>query len=83
LVGVFQDEGSFQLKQSAREFLRSLGSEEISKLGWRDTWAFVAKKAGLCNQNTFFVIVSKVPSKLEINVHGMGSSLCVPVSIHV
>ena len=45
-VDVLQDEGSFQLKQTAREYLQRLGSEEIGKLGWRDTWAFVTKKGG-------------------------------------
>ncbi|PVD23743.1 hypothetical protein C0Q70_17016 [Pomacea canaliculata] len=46
LVFTIKDEGSFQLKQGAREFLKNLGSEFIAKLGWRDMWAFVTKKGG-------------------------------------
>ncbi|KAK7487497.1 hypothetical protein BaRGS_00021199, partial [Batillaria attramentaria] len=46
IVLTVKDEGSFQLKQGAREYLQRLGSEHISKLGWRDTWAFVTKKGG-------------------------------------
>lgn len=46
LILTIKDEGSFQLKQAARDFLKTLGSESISKLGWRDTWAFVTKKGG-------------------------------------
>ncbi|XP_076440231.1 protein O-linked-mannose beta-1,2-N-acetylglucosaminyltransferase 1-like isoform X2 [Babylonia areolata] len=46
IVMTIKDEGSFQLKQQAREFLKNLGSESISKLGWRDAWAFVTKKGG-------------------------------------
>lgn len=46
IILTVKDEGSFQLKQGARQFLTKLGSEHIGKLGWRDTWAFVAKKGG-------------------------------------
>ncbi|KAK7101018.1 protein O-linked-mannose beta-1,2-N-acetylglucosaminyltransferase 1-like [Littorina saxatilis] len=46
IVLTVKDEASFQLKQAARGFLKKLGSEEIDKLGWRDTWALVTKKGG-------------------------------------
>ncbi|KAL8570719.1 hypothetical protein ACOMHN_039154 [Nucella lapillus] len=46
IVLTVKDEGSFQLKAGARQFLKSLGSDSIGQLGWRDTWAFVTKKGG-------------------------------------
>lgn len=44
---VFQDEGSFHLKDTAKALLRSLGSQAGPALGWRDTWAFVGQKGGM------------------------------------
>ncbi|XP_012936070.1 protein O-linked-mannose beta-1,2-N-acetylglucosaminyltransferase 1 [Aplysia californica] len=46
LVFAIKDEGTFQLKGPAREFLKSLGSVEVTGLGYRDMWAFVAVKGG-------------------------------------
>lgn len=42
----FQDEGSFQLKSDARQYLKDMGSENIENLAFRDTWAFITKKGG-------------------------------------
>ncbi|XP_052830859.1 protein O-linked-mannose beta-1,2-N-acetylglucosaminyltransferase 1 [Octopus bimaculoides] len=38
------DEGSFQLKQTARNALKQLGSEKADFLNWRDMWAFITIK---------------------------------------
>ncbi|GFO13328.1 protein o-linked-mannose beta-1,2-n-acetylglucosaminyltransferase 1 [Plakobranchus ocellatus] len=46
LVFAIKDEGSFQLKKAARDFLTSLGSEVISNIWYRDMWAFVTIKGG-------------------------------------
>ncbi|RUS90151.1 hypothetical protein EGW08_002118, partial [Elysia chlorotica] len=46
LVFAVKDEGSFQLKKPARDFLTSLGSEEIANIWYRDMWAFVTIKGG-------------------------------------
>ncbi|GFS24644.1 protein O-linked-mannose beta-1,2-N-acetylglucosaminyltransferase 1 [Elysia marginata] len=46
LVFAVKDEGSFQLKKPARDFLTSLGSEEIASIWYRDMWAFVTVKGG-------------------------------------
>ena len=42
----FQDEGSFQLRNEARQQLAQLGSDWAMELGWRDMWAFIAKNGG-------------------------------------
>lgn len=42
----FQDEGSFQLRSDARQYLKDMGSENIENLAFRDTWAFITKKGG-------------------------------------
>ncbi|XP_038056368.1 protein O-linked-mannose beta-1,2-N-acetylglucosaminyltransferase 1-like [Patiria miniata] len=44
LIFTIKDEGTFQLKESARAFLKTLGSRDAEKMGWRDTWAFVTQK---------------------------------------
>ena len=41
-----QDEGTFQLKASARAMLSRLGSRHASELSWRGMWAMVAVKGG-------------------------------------
>jgi beta-1,2-N-acetylglucosaminyltransferase len=40
----FQDEGSFHLKQPARNLLQRYGSTQAQVLGWRDMWAIVLQK---------------------------------------
>lgn len=42
----FQDEGSFHLKDTAKNVLKSLGSQVAPFLSWRDMWTFVGKKGG-------------------------------------
>ena len=39
-----QDEGTFQMKQPARDLLKRLGSKRAQVIGWRDTWAMVTQK---------------------------------------
>ena len=39
-----QDEGTFQLKQPARDLLKRLGSKRAQVIGWRDMWAMVTQK---------------------------------------
>uniref|UniRef100_A0A8C0GXJ6 Protein O-linked-mannose beta-1,2-N-acetylglucosaminyltransferase n=1 Tax=Chelonoidis abingdonii TaxID=106734 RepID=A0A8C0GXJ6_CHEAB len=46
LIFSIKDEGSFHLKDSAKSLLKSLGSQVISSLSWRDMWSFVGKKGG-------------------------------------
>jgi beta-1,2-N-acetylglucosaminyltransferase len=40
----FQDEGTFQMKQPARDLLKRLGSKRAQVIGWRDMWAMVTQK---------------------------------------
>lgn len=42
---MFQDEGTFQMKQPARELLQRLGSRRAQLISWRDMWAMVTQKA--------------------------------------
>ncbi|KAI2809946.1 Protein O-linked-mannose beta-1,2-N-acetylglucosaminyltransferase 1 [Blomia tropicalis] len=44
IVFAIKDEGTFQMKQSARQILKRLGSERASQIGWRDMWSMVVKK---------------------------------------
>ncbi|CAH2310683.1 O-linked-mannose beta-1,2-N-acetylglucosaminyltransferase 1 [Pelobates cultripes] len=46
LIFTVKDEGSFHLKDTARNVLKSLGSQIVASLGWRDMWTFVVKKGG-------------------------------------
>ena len=39
-----KDEGTFQMKQMAREVLKKLGSKRYAQIGWRDMWAMAAQK---------------------------------------
>ena len=41
-----QDEGTYQLKKTARNLMSTLGSENFKNLNFRDTWAFVVQKRG-------------------------------------
>jgi hypothetical protein len=40
----FQDEGTFQMKQPARDLLKRLGSKRAQVIGWRDMWAMITQK---------------------------------------
>jgi len=44
IVMAIKDEGTFHLKQAARDMLRRLGSKRSQHIGWRDMWAFVTIK---------------------------------------
>lgn len=43
---VLQDEGTFHLKEAAKNLLKSLGSQASLILSWRDMWTLVVKKGG-------------------------------------
>lgn len=46
IIFAIQDEGTFHLKEKARQALTDMGSEYVRSLNWRDTWAFVTIKGG-------------------------------------
>ncbi|XP_073421099.1 protein O-linked-mannose beta-1,2-N-acetylglucosaminyltransferase 1 isoform X5 [Dendrobates tinctorius] len=46
LIFTVKDEGSFHLKDTAKNLLKSLGSQIAPSLSWRDMWTFVVKKGG-------------------------------------
>ncbi|NWQ83348.1 PMGT1 acetylglucosaminyltransferase, partial [Columbina picui] len=46
LIFTIKDEGSFHLKDTAKNVLKSLGSQVAPFLSWRDMWTFVGKKGG-------------------------------------
>uniref|UniRef100_A0A4W3I0J9 Protein O-linked-mannose beta-1,2-N-acetylglucosaminyltransferase n=1 Tax=Callorhinchus milii TaxID=7868 RepID=A0A4W3I0J9_CALMI len=46
LIFTIKDEGSFHLKDTAKNLLKGLGSQIASSLSWRDMWTFVVKKGG-------------------------------------
>lgn len=46
VVFCIKDEGTFQMKQQARELLKRFGSRKAHLIGWRDMWAMVTQKGG-------------------------------------
>lgn len=46
LVCCVQDEGTFHLKDAAKNLLKGLGSQVAATLSWRDMWTLVVKKGG-------------------------------------
>lgn len=46
LCFAIRDEGTYQLKKTARNLMSALGSENCINLGFRDMWAFVVQKRG-------------------------------------
>ncbi|XP_062411760.1 protein O-linked-mannose beta-1,2-N-acetylglucosaminyltransferase 1 [Sardina pilchardus] len=46
LIFTIKDEGTFHLKESAKNLLKSLGSQVGIGLSWRDMWTLVVKKGG-------------------------------------
>lgn len=62
-----QDEGTFHLKDAAKNLLKGLGSQVAATLSWRDMWTLVVKKGGkdlltVCKAQTqrcfFFLIIA-------------------------
>lgn len=45
-VLLLQDEGTFHLKDAAKNLLKTLGSQVSLNLSWRDMWTLVVKKGG-------------------------------------
>lgn len=48
-----QDEGTFHLKDAAKNLLKSLGSQVSLSLSWRDMWTLVVKKGGTTAEPNF------------------------------
>uniref|UniRef100_A0A673MEU3 Protein O-linked-mannose beta-1,2-N-acetylglucosaminyltransferase n=1 Tax=Sinocyclocheilus rhinocerous TaxID=307959 RepID=A0A673MEU3_9TELE len=46
LIFTIKDEGTFHLKDAAKNLLKGLGSQAAVPLGWRDMWTLVVKKGG-------------------------------------
>ncbi|KAM9796383.1 protein O-linked-mannose beta-1,2-N-acetylglucosaminyltransferase 1 isoform 1-T5 [Syngnathus typhle] len=46
LIFTIKDEGTFHLKDAAKNLLKSLGSQVSLLLSWRDMWTLVVKKGG-------------------------------------
>ncbi|RWS31306.1 hypothetical protein B4U80_07268 [Leptotrombidium deliense] len=46
IIFTVKDEGTFQMKQAARDLLKRLGSKKSAFLGWRDMWAMITQKGG-------------------------------------
>ncbi|XP_035219578.1 protein O-linked-mannose beta-1,2-N-acetylglucosaminyltransferase 1-like [Stegodyphus dumicola] len=46
LIFTIKDEGTFQMKQPARDLLKRLGSKKAHVIGWRDMWAMATQKGG-------------------------------------
>ncbi|XP_066996973.1 protein O-linked-mannose beta-1,2-N-acetylglucosaminyltransferase 1 [Anabrus simplex] len=44
IIFAIKDEGTFQMKQPARDLLKRLGSKRAQVIGWRDMWAMVTQK---------------------------------------
>lgn len=44
IIFAIKDEGTFQMKQPARDLLRRLGSRRAQVISWRDMWAMVTQK---------------------------------------
>lgn len=46
LIFTIKDEGTFHLKDAAKNLLKGLGSQVSINLSWRDMWTLVVKKGG-------------------------------------
>lgn len=46
IIFAIKDEGTFQMKQAARDLLKRLGSKKSNTIGWRDMWAMATQKNG-------------------------------------
>ncbi|XP_027010299.1 protein O-linked-mannose beta-1,2-N-acetylglucosaminyltransferase 1 [Tachysurus fulvidraco] len=46
LIFTIKDEGTFHLKDAAKNLLKGLGSQVSATLSWRDMWTLVVKKGG-------------------------------------
>uniref|UniRef100_A0A1B6DHI8 Protein O-linked-mannose beta-1,2-N-acetylglucosaminyltransferase n=2 Tax=Clastoptera arizonana TaxID=38151 RepID=A0A1B6DHI8_9HEMI len=44
IIFAIKDEGTFQMKQPARDLLHRLGSHRAQMISWRDMWAMVTQK---------------------------------------
>ncbi|XP_076347188.1 protein O-linked-mannose beta-1,2-N-acetylglucosaminyltransferase 1-like [Tachypleus tridentatus] len=46
IIFTIKDEGTFQMKQPARDLIKRLGSKKSHVIGWRDMWTMVTQKGG-------------------------------------
>lgn len=53
---VLQDEGTFHLKDAAKNLLKGLGSQVSLNLDWRDMWTLVTKKGGGIAQGSYLIL---------------------------
>ena len=60
-----QDEGTFHLKDAAKNLLKTLGSQVSLNLSWRDMWTLVVKKGGRGASSLTFVFLSYVSFKAD------------------
>lgn len=72
IISSQQDEATANLMNSARSFLKNLGSTYINQLQWRDMWAFVAQSVN----NEHFVYAEGFQHSLN------DQEWASPVSIH-
>ncbi len=62
VIDVVVDEGANNLKPSTRDMLKTIGSQYIDQLSWRDSWAIIGRKgAG----------VGSVPESYKVQSTGM------------
>ena len=52
IVMTVKDEGTFHLKQAARDLLERLGSTRSHQISWRDMWAFVTLKGSTSSKKS-------------------------------
>lgn len=74
LIFTIKDEGTFQMKQPARDLLKRLGSKKSHVISWRDMWGMVTQKGGKMYGETY----SKSP---EFNSWGAPVLLKVEVPL--
>ena len=74
IIMAIKDEGTFQMKQSARDVLKKLGSKKSTQIGWRDMWAMATQKGNQMYGESY----SKSP---EFNSWGAPVVLRVEISL--
>jgi len=62
IVMTVKDEGTFHLKQAARDLLERLGSTRSHQISWRDMWAFVTLKKGSSTTSSSISMKQKSPA---------------------
>lgn len=83
--GNLKDEGTFHLKDSGKNLLKSLGSQVSLGLSWRDMWTLVVKKGGEWKSplRCECVCMSLSNRKLCQSYHCVCVRMCVHVLVQV